>query len=137
MPLYTCNAAKGAISDTAKAEIADDITRIHCDVTGAPSTFVHVFFFEDAPHLPLNGKKAWVHGGIRAGRTDAQKMQITEQITESVRAHTGLPVDSIMCTTLDTPASWVMEGGDILPEPGEEAAWLEAHAAKVSAPSPA
>ena len=32
----TSNAAKGAIDDAAKPKIAADITRIHCDVTGAP-----------------------------------------------------------------------------------------------------
>ena len=29
--------------------------------------------------------------------------------------------------TVDVPASWVMEGGELLPEPGEEAEWLERH----------
>ena len=36
MPLYICNAAKGAIDDAAKPKIAADITRVHCEVTGAP-----------------------------------------------------------------------------------------------------
>lgn len=27
----------------------------------------------------------------------------------------------------DVPASWLMEGGRIVPEPGEEAAWLAGH----------
>ena len=47
MPLYLCNAAKGAISDAAKPKIAADITRIHCEVTGAPPQFVHAFFVEE------------------------------------------------------------------------------------------
>lgn len=45
MPLYMCNAVKGTISDHAKQMIATDITDIHCNVTGAPRSFVHVFFF--------------------------------------------------------------------------------------------
>lgn len=30
--------------------------------------------------------------------------------------------------TVDVPARWVMEGGEVLPEPGEEEAWLAKHA---------
>lgn len=46
---------------------------------------------------------------------------------EAVAGHTGLALESISMESSDLPASWIMEGGDILPEPGEEAAWLEKH----------
>lgn len=133
MPLYSCNAAKGAIPQDAKAKIADDITRIHCDITDAPATFVHAFFFEDAPHQPLGGKTAFLFGSIRAGRTDAQKQQLVDEMRQSIHTHAGIPLDEIEVMTADTPASWVMEGGDLLPEPGEEAEWLKAHEAKLAA----
>ena len=133
MPLYTCNAEKGAINDAAKSKIAADITRIHCDVTGAPATFVHAFFLEEAPHLPLNGHSAFLFGTIRGGRTDAQKKQISDAIQGSIHTHTGNPLNEITAMIADTPASWVMEGGDLLPEPGEEADWLTAHEAKLTA----
>ena len=135
MPLYICNSATGALSDAAKAKIAEDITRIHCEITDAPPTFVHAFFFEDAEHLPLNGMKACLFGSIRSGRTDEQKAQLVEQMRESINAHTSIPMDDIFAMTADTPASWVMEGGDLLPEPGEEAEWLAAHEAKLAAQS--
>ncbi len=133
MPLYLCNAAKGALTDAAKEKIASDVTRIHCDVTDAPPDFVHVFFLEDAEHLPLNGQTALLIGSIRAGRTDEQKAQIVREIRAAFEAHTDIDPDKTFVTTVDTPASWVMEGGDILPEPGEEAEWMEAHKAQVAA----
>ena len=133
MPLYVCNAAKGAIKDEAKPKIAADITRIHCDVTDAPPKFVHVFFFEDAAMPPLGDKQAMVYGQIRAGRTDAQKAQIAKEMAASVCEHTGLEASGVHAFTTDTPASWVMEGGDVLPEPGEEEAWIAAHEAKLAA----
>ena len=133
MPLYTTNYVKGAISEEAKPKIAADITRIHCDVTGAPATFVHAFFFEESSELPLDGQSAFLFGRIRGGRTDAQKAQIVKEMQESIHTHTGLPLDDIKVATADTPAKWVMEGGDLLPEPGEEAAWLAAHEAKLAA----
>jgi len=38
-------------------------------------------------------------------------------------------IDGLQITvfTKDVPASWVMEGGALLPEPGEEGDWLAAH----------
>lgn len=127
MPLYSCNTLPGAIDDAAKPKIAEDITRIHCDVTGAPPVFVHAFFFEDAPHQPLDGSTAFLFGSIRAGRTDAQKAQIVDEMRQSIHTHAGIPLDEIKVVTLDTPAKWVIEGGHIMPEPGEEAEWLAQH----------
>ncbi len=133
MPLYIVNNQAGLMPDEAKPKIAADITRIHCDVTGAPAKFVHVFFFEDGPMPPLGDRQAMVYGQIRHGRNDAQKAQIAAEMRGSVCEHTGLSEETVHAFTTDTPASWVMEGGDVLPEPGEEEAWLAAHEAKLAA----
>lgn len=127
MPLYVCNAAKGAIKDDAKPKIAADITRIHCDVTGAPPEFVHAFFVEDAPNQPLGEKTAFLFGSIRAGRNDEQKARIVSQMRQSIETHAGIALDQIDMVTVDVPASWVLEGGAIMPEPGEEAEWMAKH----------
>lgn len=127
MPLYMCNAVKGVIAEHAKPKIAADITDIHCEVTSAPRTFVHVFFFEDAPQLPINNKSVFLFGSIRAGRTDKQKSELVNRMKASIFVHAGVPQSEIIADTTDVPASWVMEGGDVLPEPGEEEAWLAAH----------
>lgn len=127
MPIYMCNAVKGAISTAAKAKIASDITDIHCKVTGAPPTFVHVFFFEDAPQHPLDGKCVFLFGSIRSGRTPDQKRSLVDQMKQSIHGRSGVPMGEISVDTADVPASWVMEGGDVLPEPGEEENWLKAH----------
>lgn len=133
MPLYICNSRPGAVPHSAKAAIAEDVTRIHCEVTGAPSTFVHVFFFEDAPMPPLEKTSATLYGQIRAGRTPAQKAQICSEMRRALAEHSGLALEATHAFTTDTPASWVMEGGDVLPEPGEEEAWLARHNAKMAA----
>lgn len=132
MPLYICNSKAGTVPAEARARIADDVTRIHCEVTGAPPQFVHVFFFEDRDSPPLGDKSAMLFGQIRHGRTDTQKAQICAEMRQSIHKHAGIALDDIMAFTRDTPASWVMEGGDVLPEPGEEEAWLAAHEAKLA-----
>ena len=133
MPLYLCNSPKGTISDEAKQKIAQDITRIHCAVTAAPAKFVHAFVLEDSQQLPLSGHQAFLFGSIRSGRTDEQKQRLVAEMTQSIAKHTGLPEDQIAAITGDTPARWVMEGGDIFPEPGEEEAWMANHEAKLAA----
>jgi phenylpyruvate tautomerase PptA (4-oxalocrotonate tautomerase family) len=127
MPLYMCNSVACVIPEDAKSKIAADITDIHCDITGAPRTFVHAFFFEDAPQLPINGKSVFLFGSIRAGRTHEQKAELVNRMKASINVHAGVPLNEIIVDTTDVPASWVMEGGEVLPEPGEEEVWLAAH----------
>jgi phenylpyruvate tautomerase PptA (4-oxalocrotonate tautomerase family) len=127
MPLYRCAVEEGLTREGQRARIAKEIVRIHCDVTGAPATFVHAFFSEAAPGALPAGKRAFVLGSIRAGRTDPQKRQIVREMTHVVADVLGCKPAEVGVATADVPASWIMEGGELLPEPGEEAAWLERH----------
>lgn len=128
MPLYLCTAKTKAVPPQAKQKIAGDITRIHCAVTDAPPEFVHAFFLEEGPDRPLGDKKLSVLASIRAGRTQDQKASIQQQLEDSIQHHTGLCGEDVAIQLVDTPARWVMEGGEIFPEPGEEAAWMEKQA---------
>ena len=133
MPMYICNASKGVIAEHVKSELASDITQIHCEMTEAPPQFVHVVFFEEARNPPLSERKVAVACNIRAGRTDAQKSEIITRIQQSLNARCGVQPDQTRITTSDTPANWVMEGDDIMPEPGDEADWMVAHESKRTA----
>ncbi len=142
MPLYICTAQPGAIPDEAKGAIAREVTRVHCEVTGAPPTFVHCFFFEQgSPQVAMlqhvfqssSDRPYVLFGNLRAGRTEDTKDQVIEQMCSGVAAILGIAREQIDMATQDIPAKWVMEGGDLLPEPGEEAAWLVAHEEKLAA----
>ncbi len=133
MPLYLCNMKSGSVPTEAKAKIAQDVTDIHCKATDAPAEFVHVFFLEEAEAPPLESNQVHLQGNIRAGRNSAQKDEIIHGMCSSIVRHTGLNISDIGMQLLDVPASWVMEGGDVFPEPGEEAAWLAAHAERLAA----
>ena len=130
MPLYICNTRKGALDGPAKEQIAKAITDIHCTVTGAPPLFVHAVFFEEAPQFPLEDKTLFVRGTIRKGRSDQQKNQIAASIRAALVEHGGVDPQSTEALIRETPASWVLEGGEIMPEPGEEAAWFAAQEAR-------
>ena len=132
MPLYLCRTAEGAVAGPVKQQIAEDITRIHCAVTGAPPVFVHAFFLPMVPPA-TDGPAIAVRATIRAGRTDAQKADIHDQLHAAIVERTGHAPPEVAVEIVDAPASWVMEGGEIFPEPGEEAPWLEAHEARMAA----
>lgn len=124
MPLYRCLVAEGLTTLEQRARIAEQVTRIHCETTGALPIFVHAFFAEDTKAQLPAGKQAVVLGSIRAGRTAEQKQRLVTQMTSAIAAILGRREDEILVRTVDIPASWVMEGGRVLPEPGDEQVWL-------------
>jgi phenylpyruvate tautomerase PptA (4-oxalocrotonate tautomerase family) len=127
MPLYRVAVHAGLSTEEQRARIAKEVVRIHCAVTAAPPSFVHAFFTEmSADEIPA-GKVALVLGSIRWGRSDAQKARIVAELTDSVARAIGCGADEVSVVTVDIPSKWNMEGGELLPEPGEEAEWLERH----------
>lgn len=124
MPLYTIS-TRGELPVGIKAEVALMITDVHCAHTGAPRTFVQVIFSEN---LPLQeGMDLHVLASARAGRTQQLNDTIEQDIVQQMESITSIPMLRIGYQLFPVPASWVMEGGVILPEPGEEAEWLEKH----------
>lgn len=85
-------------------------------IAGAPPDFVHV----------PDRDATRVHGSIRAARTDAQKADLAEQLGAALATRTGIDAAAVAVTTSDTEASWTMEGGRLLPEPGDEDDWKAA-----------
>jgi len=121
MPLYICSAPAERLDDAKRQRIAEEITRIHCDVTGAPALFVHVVFDES------KSEQTSVFGTIRAGRSEETKAALKRQMAKSVAETIGIDDAEVPVITSDVPASWVMEGGAVMPEPGEEDDWLAVH----------
>lgn len=140
MPLYICSAPEGAISQDQKQQISQAVTDVHCGTTGAPPTFVHVFFF--GPDKVADLHAIWggadstatyqLFGNIRSGRTDDIKETLVKGIRDAVAGILTVDADDVSMATKDVDARWVMEGGDLLPEPGEEAEWMERHNAKLA-----
>jgi len=132
MPIYRTTIREGVSNEEQRARISDEIVRVHCGVTGAPRGFVNNYFSEVGPEGPEHGsgeipegKVALVHGTIRANRTDADKAEIVSDLTNFVAKTLGRPPEEVAVVTEDIPASWCMEGGVVLPEPGspEEEEW--------------
>lgn len=124
MPLYVVS-TRAPLSEDVKARAAMMITDVHCAHTGAPRTFVNVYY---SHNVPLHqGIDLHIFGTVRAGRTLQTNDRVEQDMVAQMAQIAGLPLRRIDFSIFPVPASWVMEGGAVLPEPGEETGWLEEH----------
>ena len=121
MPTYRCNTPVGVLSQEQRNEIAKAFTDAHASITGAPKSFVSVLFFETPMGVDSGYPKTYfIDGSNRAGRSTETKQAIMDRQILALSKIGGIPRDSIGAKIVDSPASWSMSGGRILPEPGEE-----------------
>jgi phenylpyruvate tautomerase PptA (4-oxalocrotonate tautomerase family) len=128
MPVYTCTTTKSTLSDTTKAALATEITRIHSAVNHVPSTYVNIVFhelpvgniFTDAtPANPL-----LINGWVRTGHPEVETTELVMQIAAAASRVTDVPADRVLVVLQDSPAQHAVESGHVLPRPGEEKTWL-------------
>jgi phenylpyruvate tautomerase PptA (4-oxalocrotonate tautomerase family) len=77
MPIYQCISPEGLLDESARGKLAEEITRVHCDATGVPPSFVNVIF-TDVPdgRYFVAGKPSthsYVNGAIRVGHDVAKR----------------------------------------------------------------
>ena len=130
MPTYICTAPAGRLSGDQKARAASEITRVHNQVTGAATFFAQVIF-NDVPAgnyfvggKPLQGDQIFLNGQIRAGRSAIDRSRLLSGLRDAVAAAVGAENNSVWVYLTDLPARDMIEYGHVLPEPGQEDAWL-------------
>jgi len=130
MPFYRCLIPEGSLSYDQRERIAVAFTDVHCGISAAPRRFVQVAFFETT----CTGEVADTHGsgmlrydtpyfiagGNRAGRSPDTKRRILEGLIERFSQIADVPKSQVSGKITEAPASWTMEAGKILPEPGAE-----------------
>ncbi len=130
MPTYIVSAAAGLLAAPLKHRIAREITRVHSEVTGAQGFFAQVIFQDVVPgnHFvggqPLQADHLFVHGHIRAGRGPQLKRELLERMVAALAEATAWPRRCIWTYLAELPPGQMAEYGHILPEPGDEHAWL-------------
>jgi phenylpyruvate tautomerase PptA (4-oxalocrotonate tautomerase family) len=122
MPVYNI-ASRHPLSYAVRKKAADAITDVHCAMTGAPAEFVNVIFMEG--HPIQHGKLLGVICNVRKGgnRNNELTDELRRNVQRALADAIGIHQDEIVTGLIGFPASWAMEGGEILPEPGEEAGW--------------
>jgi phenylpyruvate tautomerase PptA (4-oxalocrotonate tautomerase family) len=90
MPTYFCTTLEGRLTVEQKGKIAREITRVHCEVTGAPSYFAQVIFDEVKPGnyfmggAPLKHDQLFIYGHIRSGRAAVDKSRMIALMAKAV-----------------------------------------------------
>jgi len=133
MPTYFCTTLEGRLTAEQKSKIAGEITRIHGEVTGAPSFFAQVIFQEIKPGnyfmggAPLKHDQVFVYGIIRGGRAAVDKSRLIAVMAKAVGEVANVENRrSVWVYVGELPAWQMIEFGHLLPEPGDEPAWTAA-----------
>ena len=127
MPFYKCIVPdKESIPFDQRQAVAKAFTDVHCGSTNAPRSFVHVAFYDSAEYDVEFAEPYYIDGGNRAGRPAEQRDQLLVDLKSAFLNITGVPSDQLGGRITEGPASNTMEGGMVLPEPGEEGPeWYE------------
>lgn len=128
MPIYTCTTNDSTLSADTKKALAGKIANLHSEINHVPSTYVNVIYHElPADSVYTDGVPAspvLVSGWIREGHPKAEVSRLATEIAAAVTQLAGIPSERVLVVFETSPASFAVEGGRVLPEPGEEAAWF-------------
>ena len=127
MPVYTCTTTTGTLTADVKSALAQEISRIHAEINHVPSTYVNVVFHE----LPAGGiytdsvpaSPVLVNSWVRSGHPADETTRLAMEIAAAVSRIANVDPDRVMMVIQNSPASGAVEGGRVLPEPGQEQAW--------------
>ena len=133
MPTYYCTSIEGRLSAQQKSKIASEITRVHAEVTGAPTYFAQVIFDEVKSGnyfiggAPLRHDQVFVYGHIRGGRAAVDKTRMIKLMAKAVGVAAGVKdQSSVWVYVSEMPARQMIEFGHVLPEAGDEPVWTAA-----------
>jgi phenylpyruvate tautomerase PptA (4-oxalocrotonate tautomerase family) len=128
MPIYTCTTTESTLPGPVKKALAREIASIHSEINHVPSTYVNVVFHE----LPADGvytdgapaSPVLVNGWIREGHPKAEVTRLATEIAAAVSRIAAVAAERVLVVFQSSPASFAVEGGRVLPEPGQEQAWV-------------
>ena len=128
MPIYTCTVAESTLSADTKRALAGDIARIYSSINHVPSTYVNVAFHElAADGLYTDGVPAspvLVSGWVREGHSEDDTTRLATEIAAAVTRIAAIPAERVLVVMQSSPARFAVEGGRVLPEPGQEQTWF-------------
>ncbi|WP_300426493.1 hypothetical protein [uncultured Thalassolituus sp.] len=120
MPLYNV-AVRGELTQAQRSAVSLAVIKAHCGETDAPEHFVNVYV-QDRVSLKAD-TQCHVNGVVRLREASDANSRIASAVSASIASLLNLEETTIDIVLTDIPASWAMEGGEILPEPGQEGGW--------------
>jgi phenylpyruvate tautomerase PptA (4-oxalocrotonate tautomerase family) len=121
---YQFTVPRGGATLSHKAEIAAAMTKVHAEVTGAPSAYVHCSFVEVPPDgvfvagEPVGGAR--MVGIIRAGRSPEVRARLLHGLADAWCGITGDRKEDVAIFLQEVPGANVLEDGQVLPEAADD-----------------
>ena len=122
MPLYSIT-TPNALNKETKEALVNLVTDAHCGIMIAPEQFVHVMFSDGIPIR--EDKSLYIHANVRLGRSDESIDKLCNTLIPGCASILGVSEEGIHINLLEIEAKWCIEGGFIMPSPGEEDEWME------------
>ena len=131
MPTYTVTNSNFNISSKQQKKLAEVITKVHNNVTGANTYFAQVIFnkIKKNNHF-MGGKKVkeptlFLNGQIRAGRSKKIKDKLITDLKNVLIKKSKLNETQVWVYIVDLPPSQMIEYGAVLPKSGKEKEWFK------------
>lgn len=136
MPIYQCYSPKGLMSKSAKTQLAEEMTSMYCNITGAPQSRVKVLFHEIPEGECFAGGKPATQSLIlalnRQGRDLETRRAMLRQLSEMWTRITGQSEAELWISLTETDHTNIMEAGSLVPEPGHEHEWFAENRARLA-----
>ena len=131
MPTYTVTNSNFNISSKQQKKLAEGITKVHNNVTGANTYFAQVIFNKIKKNNHFMGGKIvkepslFLLGQIRAGRSKEVKDKLISDLKYVLVKNSKLDETQVWVYINDLPPSQMIEYGAVLPESGKEKEWFD------------
>jgi phenylpyruvate tautomerase PptA (4-oxalocrotonate tautomerase family) len=124
VPFYQFTVPTGDATLAHKAEVAAAVTKVHAEVTGAPSAYVHCSFVEVPPGSIFVAGEAVTGprmvGIIRSGRSAEVRGRLLHELADAWCEITGTRKNDVAIFLQEVPGANVLEDGAVLPEASED-----------------
>ena len=130
MPTYTITNSNFNISFKQQKKLAEGITKVHNEVTGANTYFAQVIFNKTKKNNHFMGGKIvkepslFLLGQIRSGRSKEIKDKLISDLKDVLVKNSNLDETQVWVYINDLPPSQMIEYGAVLPESGKEKEWF-------------
>ena len=136
MPIYQCHSPQRMLTKSAKANIAGEITRIHCEATGERPSFVNILLVDLPEGTSFSGgrpsTRSFLMGEIRHGHDIQTRQALLQDLSRMWTRLTGQSEAELIVALRETLAENATQAGLIFAGPEHEQRWFDENRAKLA-----
>jgi phenylpyruvate tautomerase PptA (4-oxalocrotonate tautomerase family) len=136
MPIFHCHTPQRLLTNSAKAKLAGEITRIHCELTGERPSFVNVLFLDIPEGTSFKAGKpstrSFVFGEIRYGYEVQTRHTLLRDLSQMWTRLTSQSEAELIVALRESPAENATQAGLIFAGPGHQQQWFDENRDKLA-----